>query len=193
MAFIGDVIAREEEYLAGKGTFVDEEGNIVASVIGNISKDDQKKEISVIGKLSLVQLGDMITGLITDVKDKIVLVEVQEAFGPDGTKRTIPKASGIIFIANLSQSYLENPRQAVKIGDLIRAQVMDQDAGAFILSLKENNCGVLLGLCGKCRSKLIEKGRDMKLKDCSVLVCSKCKAIETRRTTRDYIYKGEQK
>jgi len=193
MTFIGDVIAREEEYLAGKGTFVDDEGNIVASVIGNVSKDDNKKEIYVKGKFSLPQAGDYITGLISDVKEKVVLVDIDSAFSQDNVKRALPKTSGVIFIANLSTSYLENPRQAVKIGDVIRAQIIDQDAGAFILTLKENNCGVLLGLCGKCRSKLIEKSKDMKLKDCSVMVCSKCKAVETRRTTRDYIYKGEQK
>ncbi|PIU22048.1 MAG: hypothetical protein COT14_03560 [Candidatus Diapherotrites archaeon CG08_land_8_20_14_0_20_30_16] len=193
MVFIGDIIAKEEEYLAGKGTVVDEEGNIIASVIGKVKKDPQKKEISVLGKLVLPQVGDSVIGLVTDVKEKVVLVDIQEVKGQDDKKRTLPKTSGVIFIANLSQSYLENPRQAVKIGDLIKAQIIDEDPGAYLLTMKDGALGVLLGLCSKCREKLLEKGKDVKLKDCSVMICSKCKGIETRKLAKDYIYKGEHK
>jgi len=193
MVFIGDIIAKEEEYLAGQGTFVDEEGNIRASVIGEVKKDSRKKEISVLGKLVLPKREDLVIGIVTDVKDKVVLVEIKEVKGFDQRQRCLPKKSGVIFIANLSIAYLENPRQAVKIGDLIRAQIIDEDQGAYILTMKGPNLGVLLGLCGNCRGKLIEKAKDSKLRDCSVMVCSKCNSLETRKLASDYIYKGEYK
>lgn len=187
MTFIGDVVAREEEYLNGFGTFVDSEGNIRASIIGKLEKDDAKKEISVKGKISFAKPGDIAICEVTDVKEKVVLLEVEFITGKNNEKKTLTKKNGIIFIANLSQSYLDNPRQALKIGDMIKAQVVDEDATAYILSMKDTGLGVLLGLCSKCRSKLIEKAKDQKLKDCSVMICSKCKAIETRKTASDYI------
>ena len=185
MIFIGDIIASENEYLAGKGTFVDDEGNICAAVIGKVVKDDAKKEISVRGRLLLPKPGDIAIAMVTDVKEKVVLLDLEEVKNSKGVVRRLPKKSGLIFIANLSQSYLENPRQAVKIGDLIRGEIADEDPGAYFISIKDPSYGVLLGLCSKCRSKLIEKTKDMKLKDCSVMVCSKCKGIETRKTAKD--------
>lgn len=193
MVFIGDIVANENEYLAGKGTFVDDNGNIRSAIIGQLSKNDSKKEISVEGKLIFPKLGDIAVGIVTDVKDKVVLLELEEVKDSKGTKKSLTKTSGLIFIANLSQSYLDNPRQAVKIGDIIKGEIADEDAGAYFVSLKNPNYGVILGLCSKCRSKLIEKSKDMKLKDCSVMICSKCKGIETRKTAKDYIYRGVQK
>jgi exosome complex component CSL4 len=193
MTFIGDVIASENEYLAGKGTYVDDEGNIRAAVMGKVLKNDSKKEISVEGKLVFPKQGDIAIGIVTDVKDKVVLLDLEEVKDSKGNKKSLSKTSGLIFIANLSQSYLENPRQAVKIGDLIKGEITDEDAGAYFVSLKDSNYGVILGLCSKCRSKLIEKSKDMKLKDCSVMICSKCKGIETRKTAKEYIYRGVQK
>ena len=193
MVFIGDIVANENEYLAGKGTFVDDNGNIRSAIIGQLSKNDSKKEISVEGKLIFPKLGDIAVGIVTDVKDKVVLLELEEVKDSKGTKKSLTKTSGLIFIANLSQSYLDNPRQAVKIGDIIKGEIADEDAGAYFVSLKNPNYGVILGLCSKCRSKLIEKSKDMKLKDCYVMICSKCKGIETRKTAKDYIYRGVQK
>jgi len=190
MVFIGDVVAKEEEYLAGRGTFVDEEGNICASVIGNLVKDDKNKEISVTGKMSFPVPGDTVIGTISDVKEKVVMVDLESIKDATGKTKKIFKKQGIIFIANLSNSFLENPRQAVKIGDLVTTKLIDEDATAYLLSMKDFEDGVLLGLCSKCRSRMIQKGKDFKLKDCHVMVCSNCKSIETRKTAKEYLYRG---
>jgi len=192
MVFIGDIIAREEEYLNSWGTFVDSEGNIRSSVIGNVRKDDAKKTIYVKGKLVLPAIGDTVFAVVTDVKEKVVLLNIQEIKGKKNENKVLQKTSGVMFIANLSHSYLENPRQALKIGDLVKAQLIGEDVGAYILSIKDQDYGVVLGFCSRCRSKLYEKEKDIKLKDCHVMVCSKCKAIETRKTAPDYFYKGEK-
>lgn len=192
MVFIGDVLASENEYLAGRGTFVDEEGNIRASVIGKVQKDNRKKEISVKGKLVLPQVGDIAIGIVTDVKEKLVVVDLKEVRGLDNSQRRLTKTSAIIFIANLSQAYLDNPRQVLRIGDLIKAEIIDEKGDVYFLSTKGPNYGALLSLCGNCRSKLFEKSKDLKLRDCSVMVCPKCGAIETRKVAKDYFYRGVQ-
>lgn len=188
MVFIGDVIAREEEYLSGMGSFVDSDGNIRASVIGNVRKDTAKKIIYVNGKLTLPKKGDVVFAIVTAVKDKVVLLNVQEIKGKDDKKRVLTKKSAIIFIANLSQSYLDNPRQALKIGDLVKAELIDEDDTAYILSMKDGMYGVVLALCSRCRSSMYIRSKDLKLKDGHVLVCPNCGSVETRKTAQHYLY-----
>ncbi len=188
MVFIGDIIAREEEYIGGRGTYVDDEGNIRATVIGKVNKNDEKKIISVRGKMNLARKGDYAFGFVSDVKDKVIMIKIQEIKDPKNNSKAMLKNSGIIFIQNLSNGFLDNPKQAIKIGDLIRAQVIDEDATAYILSLKEPNCGVFLAKCSSCRSDLKFKAKDKNSKDLALMVCPKCNNLETRRITRDYVY-----
>jgi exosome complex RNA-binding protein Csl4 len=191
MTFIGDILASEEEYLAGQGTFVDAEGNIKASVIGKAIKNDEKKEISVEGKIVFPKKGDFAIAIVNDVKDKVILTSVLDIFD-EKQKKKILKKSGIIFIQNLSTSFLENARQAIRIGDVIKTQIIDEDDTAYILTMKEPGCGVILAKCSKCRNSMYIKGKDRNLRDGSLMQCSNCKNLETRRTARDYVFKGDK-
>ncbi len=189
MVFIGDILASEEEYLAGPGTFVDAEGNIKASVIGKVLQNDEKKEISVEGKILYPQKGDFAIAIVNDVKDKVILTTILEIFY-ENKKKKILKKSGIIFIQNLSTSFLENARQAIRVGDVIKTIIMDEDDTAYILTMKEPGCGVILAKCSKCRGNMYIKGKDRNMRDGSLMQCSNCKNLETRRTTRDYMFRG---
>ena len=56
--------------------------------------------------------------------------------------------------------------------------------------MKEPGCGVILAKCSKCRSDMYIKGKDRNLRDGSLMQCSNCKNLETRRTAKDYFFKG---
>ena len=107
MVFIGDVLASEEEYVAGPGTFVDDDGNIKASVIGKVFQDDRQKEITVLGKLVFPKKGDTAIAVVNDIREKVVLVTVIEIFNQKQVKKKLRISSlGIIktsFPLNLSK------------------------------------------------------------------------------------------
>ncbi len=188
-AFIGDILAGEEEFLSGPGTHVDNEGNICASVIGEVNKNITTKEISVKGKLQLGELGDFVIAQVTDVRDKVVMLDISKIESPDGKIKVNNPHAGIILIANISLSFIESIRQAIKMGDVVRAKIVNIEPSTFLLSLKEPNCGVLMGFCSNCRGRLIAKEPDMRSKDLTKMECLDCKERETRRITKDYLFK----
>lgn len=187
--FIGDILAGEEEFLSGQGTHVDNDGNICASVIGEVNKNMTTKEISVKGKLQLGELGDFVIAQVTDVRDKVVMLDISKIESPEGKIKVNNPHNGIILIANISISFIDSIRQAVKMGDIVRARIVSIEPATYLLNLKEPNCGVIMAFCSSCRGRLIAKEPDMRSKDLTKMECLDCKGRETRRITKDYLFK----
>src|SRR3972149_10250587 len=87
------------------------------------------------------------------------------------------EAEGTIHISNVSEAYTEDIRDMFRLGDIIRAKVI-QVKPPLQLTTAEPILGVVRAMCSQCRGPLEVRERD--------LFCLRCERAERRKITQDY-------
>jgi len=174
----GDRLCVEEEFLAGPGTYVDESGVVRAAIVGIPVFDMASRRVSVrplTRKTLLPKQGDVVVGVVSAVKEDIAVVKVVgfEIYSPFKNPIT-----GLLHISQISESRIDSIYDALKLGDFIRAKVINNYV-PLLLSIKEPRLGVLLAYCSKCGAVLVRKD--------SALVCPRCGNSESRKISLDYM------
>ncbi|UCD92693.1 MAG: exosome complex RNA-binding protein Csl4 [Methanobacteriota archaeon] len=172
----GEFVAVCEEYMPGKGTY-DQDGKIFSAYVGELELDHEKKEARVKALNPPVQLkvGDDVYGVVRDMRETMVVVDVS---GMEGKDRTITgETEGSLHISKISDRYTEDIRKEYRKGDIIRAVVIRTDP-SLQLATDRRNLGVIRALCTRCRSPLTKKDRE--------LYCESCERTEFRKTAIDY-------
>jgi exosome complex component CSL4 len=173
----GDELSTSEELLSGEGTF-EEDGIIRATNIGTYYVDSKHKRAKVKPLTStpvILKRGDLVLAEVRMIRSNMVIAEVIHVIGK---KRPISgDTNGTLKVSEISKGYIKDPADVFSMGDIIRAKVT-QVKPSIQLHTKDQNLGVIKGLCSKCRSPLIKK--DNKLE------CSQCGNRERRITSNDY-------
>ena len=173
----GDELSTSEELLSGEGTF-EEDGIIRATNIGTYYVDSKHKIAKVKPLTSIpviLKRGDLVLAEVRMIRSNMVIAEVIHVIGK---KRPISgDTNGTLKVSEISKGYIKDPADVFSMGDIIRAKVT-QVKPSIQLHTKDQNLGVIKGLCSKCRSPLIKK--DNKLE------CSQCGNRERRITSDDY-------
>src|SRR2546428_42056 len=84
---------------------------------------------------------------------------------------------GTIHISNVSEEYTEDIHDMYRLGDIIRAKVI-QVKPSVQLTTAEPNLGVVKALCSVCRGPLEVRGRE--------LYCPRDERTERRKLAADY-------
>ncbi len=172
IAFPGDIIAIEEEYLPGKNT---EEygGNIYATVMGKVYKDDKNLVVSIIAENKKIKpsVGSIVYGKVIKVINKEAIIQISAV-----------SLNNNIYPVNI-ESRLRLPVQnknayshIITLGDMIRGRITG--VKPLYLTIFSPNLGVLKTRCLVCRRELI-------LRD-DTLYCNNCQRSETRKIASDY-------
>ena len=176
----GQRIGVIEMYVPGLGTYADN-GAIYATIVGNVQIDQHEKKVSVIPKKkgkqrkpSLPFVGDIVVGSVSMVRKQMAIADINNIRGFNPTT----DFEGMIHISQVSKSYLDSLSDAFKIGDLIRARVINDMIIPFFLSTAEPNLGVILARCSECGNPLKLVGRRLQ--------CDVCRSIERRKIANDY-------
>ncbi|MGB9636520.1 MAG: exosome complex RNA-binding protein Csl4 [Thermoplasmata archaeon] len=176
----GEEIGTAEEYIAGKGTF-EKDGLIFASVLGILKIDEKERRVDVepINPPSIIRKSSTVYGVIEDIKPAMAIVNV---FSVDSKVRQIAGTTvGTIHISKISSRYVENLGSMLRIGDIVRAEVI-QAAPTIQLSLNAPHLGVIKAYCIKCRRPLVRKEGTKP----ETLYCENCDRTETRKIAEDY-------
>jgi exosome complex component CSL4 len=172
----GEEIATTEEFLAGEGTF-ERKGKIFSSYLGTLDLDSEemKAKVKPLNPLVKLKVGDIVLATVADVKSNMVITDVVLVEG---------KARGVtgdtfasIHVSKISEAYTSDVWKEYRLGDIIRAKVV-QTEPSLQLSSDKPNLGVILGLCTKCRMPLIKKDKN--------LFCENCQRTEIRKMAPDY-------
>lgn len=172
----GELISTTEEFTPGEGTY-EENGKVLSANLGIIEIDNNERVIKVkaINPVVILKEGDIVIGTINDVRGDIAIVEVSKVVNK---KRSISSNTiGTIHISRISSNYISDIGRELRIGDILRARVV-QIIPLLQLSIQEENLGVLRSLCMKCRNVLKRKNTS--------LFCENCERIETRKIANDY-------
>lgn len=166
----GEQVATEEEYSAGENTFI-KDGKIMSRTLGAVEINEENKEVSVKGKkIEDLTFGDIVTGKVTIVKESSAAIELLSA---EGNKKIMGITVAQLPIRNISNEYVTDLKNVLKIGDIIRAKVVMSSPLAIDLSTKEMGLGVIKAYCSNCRKEMSFSNNKM--------VCLDCGSTEDRK------------
>lgn len=171
----GDVIGTEEEYLPGEGTFVDGE-RVYSTLCGEVG--DAARKLAVLQKRPLRQLGigTVIIGRVENVVEPIALVSIQAGVGEHRYEETDEYA--VLHASMIRKGFVKNVRDEYKIGDIIRAKIVDERNGEMRLSTDADSLGAIKAFCAKCRHPLATES--------GLLSCESCGTKDNRKLASDY-------
>lgn len=181
--FPGQFLTVEEEYLPGHNTF-EQNGKIYASSIGKVNFDDVHKEVHVHSadeKLKLIEVGNIVLGQVILVKESFVVLNLLEAH-KGSEKRKVLDPNATLFVSRVSQAYVRSLSDFFKVGDLVKAKVVEITPYTIELASNEVQLGVVKAFCGQCRQPMILFGEKLK--------CKECGSVEDRKISNDYVLKA---
>jgi len=162
--------------MPSSGTYVDN-GTVRAAVVGYAVYDFLSRRVSVkpVKPLRIPKAGDTVVGVVTAVRDEIAIVKV---LGFDIYNTFKNPFTGLLHISQASESRVQNLYEVVRLGDLIKAKVLNNYI-PLLLSTKEPKFGVILAYCSRCGAVLLKKD--------SNLICSRCHSVEVRKVSLEYL------
>jgi exosome complex component CSL4 len=173
----GDMIGASEEFIPRNGTYL-EGGNIYAAASGIVNINKKERSISVTPLTNTpphLQVGDIVIGQVTDVKDSVALVEIAGIKGK-GEREIVNAEQAAIHVSNVKDAYVKELYYEFAPFDIVKARVLD--LRNMRLSTVNKELGVMKAYCGNCRTVLkIDNGK---------LKCPKCERTETRKLSSDY-------
>ena len=172
----GEEIGVIEEFILGKGIYVDE-GIIRSQILGDAKMDLEEKFAEVIPRTRIPifpKEGSKVEGEVGAVRRMTASIDI---FKIDGNIISTP-FPGILHISSVSREYTKNMFQAVRSGDIVRAEVINMKNRIIQLSIQEPKYGVVYAFCSKCGA-LLELKRTR-------LYCLRCGRIERRKVSKPY-------
>ena len=173
----GDFIGTEEEFLAGNGTFSEGEG-VYATAAGTASESDRKLVVAQRKTLRALGIGAVIFGRVENIVEPIALVSMLGGSSGEADRFGENPDYAVLHASMIRRGYVKNVRDEYRIGDIIRAKIVDIRNGEMRLSTDADELGAVKAFCAKCRHPLrLESG---------LLKCESCENKDNRKIAKDY-------
>jgi exosome complex component CSL4 len=173
----GQEVGIEEEFSSGTGTYM-EKGNVLSTLLGTLAEEGRTLSVKRPKRLTQIAVGTMVTGIVDNIAEPVALVIV-EGEGDENTRFSQSNAYFILHASQIKRGYVKNVRDEIRIGDIIRAKVVEEKNGEFHISTEDEDCGVLKGFCCACRHELVKKPTGLE--------CSSCGRRENRKIAKGYV------
>ncbi|OIO22135.1 hypothetical protein AUJ17_00015 [Candidatus Micrarchaeota archaeon CG1_02_47_40] len=173
----GAELGFEEEYEAGEGVYI-ADGKIYSSVLGERVIEGRTIGVKAKKKLKNLSIGDVLYGQVGMVAEPVVaLIEV---LAPKKKDAYFPSNSDYcsLHASSLKRGFVRNIHDEIKIGDIVRAEVLEVKKTEVCLTTNKNNLGVVKAFCTKDRAVLEMKE--------GALICPLCGRNEIRKVSDDY-------
>ena len=167
-----------EEFMPGEGTYEDN-GVVRAAVLGYVQYDMINRVVKVKKVRSgpfVPRQGSIVHGVVVQVSDEVAIVKIMYDHALRRIKHTY---TGVLHISQVSSRYIQSMHDAVKVGDVIKAKVLNNSI-PFLLSTKDIRLGVVISHCSKCGGRLTKVSEEL-------LKCVECGNVEKRKVAYDYI------
>jgi exosome complex component CSL4 len=176
MVLPGDEIAVAEEFEPGEGTY-ERNGLVYAATPGVLVLDSENRvaRVRAFNPPAELKMGDIVYGVVEDIRGMMATATILAVHGR--TRQISGQSEGTIHISNVSEDYTEDIHDKFRLGDIIRAKVI-QVQPSLQLTTAEANLGVVKALCSICRGPLELRGRD--------LFCPRDERTEHRKVAADY-------
>jgi len=173
----GDFIGTGEECMPGSGTHLDGD-NVYSALAGEVKDVQRTLSVSQERKLASLGIGATIIGSIENIVEPIALVRVKAGSLEGGERLGDNPDYAVLHASMIKGGYVKNVRDEYRIGDIIRAKIVDIRNGEMRLSTDSDDLGSIKSFCAKCRHAMsIAEGG---------LECDSCGAKDNRKTANDY-------
>lgn len=175
----GTFLATAEEFVPGGGAYEDD-GKIYSSCTGVVLLDARTKHISVFPRAlppPALKPGDVVIGRVEEVRDQVANVYIGVLKGREDREIPLPNLA-TIHISQVQKGYVKDMHGQFKPGDIVRAKVLSAGGVSIKLSTVDDNLGVVVAACSRCRTLLEREGSRLK--------CPNCGNIEFRKLASDY-------
>jgi len=177
----GDYIASCEEYLPGKGTFV-ESGRIFSSVKGMKMVDQEEMLVEVIPTGSYcedVQKNDTVLGRVSKFSKNHVFIDIYyKKKKPRQKFRPIFKSKRArIHLSMISRKHINNIENEMSENDIVKGLVIQVEP-SIMVSTAQEDMGIMKSVCHSCGNTFQRRGR--------LLACIKCKFEIRKKVSSDY-------
>lgn len=176
MVLPGDEIAVAEEFEPGEGTY-ERNGMVFAAVPGVLELDSENRvaRVRAFNPPAELKVGDIVYGVVDDIRGMMATATILAIHGR--ARQISGQSDGTIHISNVSEDYTEDIHDKFRLGDIIRAKVI-QVKPSLQLTTAEADLGVVKALCSVCRGPLELRGQD--------LYCPRDERTERRKLAADY-------
>ncbi len=175
----GEFLTIEEEFSSGKNTFEDNEGNIYSTKVGLKEFDSNEREVSIKENNSmndLIEVGAIVTGRVLLIKESFAIINIIKA-ELNGKKVVSTFGSAKLMISKVSRMHVKSLRDELKVGDVIKAKVINVTKYGVDLTTSYPEFGVIKAYCSNCRHVLGLFDKSLK--------CSNCGSIERRKLSNE--------
>ncbi len=175
IAIPGDFGGITEEITAGENAF-EENGSVYSCAVGVPLIDKAKRTLSVksFKQLKPLARGDIAIAFVREVFDQVAQVEILKVEGDGKTVLGSPVA--FLRISEVQRSYVENLRDHLRVGDYIRAKVIDVTDLGVNISIALPEFGVVKAVCTRCRGDMEKTG--------ATFTCLECGSREQRKAAQ---------
>ncbi len=177
----GDILGSEIEYAPGKGAYSDGE-YVRASVIGDKEVNNESRTLDVKPYFPIPKMahkGIVFFGVVNDITNMGASIELLEPASKRPGHIGVAGKLALLKVGDVSEGYIRNIRDALRIGDIVKVKVLRVRRGAIDVTMKDKGLGVIKAFCSKCREPLKLRG--------SKLYCPKCNSYENRRLGYPYL------
>ena len=167
--FPGNSIGTSEEAQAAKGS-IEENGIVYSAVVGQAKFQGGIASVLNPKTPRLLQKGDVIYATVVDVFDQIAMLsfKAEQANVVSSEDRAFLR---ITEVQERGRGYVESFRDFIRIGDVLKAKVIDMSSLGVYVTIAQRGFGVIRAFCSSCRSPLNEN-----------LECKNCMRKERRKT-----------
>lgn len=176
----GTLLGTEEEYVAGSGTYTDG-SKIFSAVLGILNDSDRTLNVEQKGAVATPKVGAIVTGRIEMIMDPIAIVSIHKLESVDGERYPITGENFVLKVQNIKQGYVKSIKDEYRIGDIIRAKIIEIKNGECHLSTDGPEFGCIRAYCANPRT------RYPLVKTNSGMVCEQTETKENRKTAADYL------
>ncbi len=165
----GDHLGNALELANGKNV-INENDELYALVSGDLKQNERDVDVEPRKKISQLKEGMPMVCLVEEVlESKAFLVCVPEH---PGEERTLGEVDAFLPVSNIRKGFVKTIRTELAAGDIVRAQIVSTKPGVE-MSTVEDNMGVLVAFCRRCRVRMDLKG--------NLFECSSCNTKENRK------------
>ena len=172
----GEEVGVAEEYEAGDGTY-EEAGRVFAAQPGRLELDAAHRVARVVpfNPPAHVRVGDLVYADVEEIRSSMAEARVLAIHGRD--RQVAGELTASLHVSKIANAYVEDPRDAVRLGDVIRARVI-QTEPSLQITTAEGNLGVVLARCTNCRASMERRGNQVH--------CPRCDRTDRRKLAADY-------
>lgn len=166
LVFPGDELGVAEQFMPGPGTY-EEDGTVYAARIGEAELDPSSFTAKVQPRTktpATLEEDDLVIGRVNSLRKSFASVDVK-AKASEPHRDLTSEARGTLHISKISPDYLDQIEDAFRVGDVIRAKVIEVEP-AVQLFTKDDDLGVILARCPRCRTVMETKGHGLVCPDC---------------------------